>query len=372
MRAAFDGSVVRPPYAGVQLSVLAEMRAIAGCLGDLSQCRFFGADGALAAAVRAQGGRADVLPAVLQRTVWRVLWQQFVLPRIIRREGYQVLHALAYTAPWRCPVPYVLNVHDVIALEHPEVCSTANRLHMRCLLPHSARKAAACIVSTQHVAGRLQARLGIPAGRIHVLPLGVDAAHFATPVPRPLLECLREGRPYLLFVGNLKPKKDVGTLLDAYTSCTAAEHVDLVLAGRAAWKCARVVARLRPWQGRGRVHWLGRVSGEELPGLLQHALALIMPSREEGFGLPVLEAMAAGTPVIHSDHPALLETAGGAGVPFRIGAVAELAGAIDALCGDRSRRADLAAAGTARVALLPWRRWGEGAVAVLQRILEEG
>jgi glycosyltransferase involved in cell wall biosynthesis len=372
MRAAFDGSVVRPPHAGVQLSVLAEMRAMAECLGDLSGCRFFGADAALADVVRARGGRADALPAALQRTAWRVLWQQAVLPGIIRREGLQVLHALAYTAPLHCPVPYVLNVHDVIALDRPELCATANRLHMRCLLPPSARRAAACIVSTRHVAERLQDRLGIPAARIHVLPLGVDAAHFAAAAPRPPLECLREGRPYLLFIGNLEPKKDVGTLLDAYAACRAAEHVDLVVAGRAAWTCAEVVARLRPWQGRGRVHWLGRVPGEHLPGLLQHAVALIMPSLEEGFGMPVLEAMAAGTPVIHSDHPALLEAAGGAGMPFGVGNATALAAAIDTLHDDPSRQADLAGAGVARAALVPWRRWGEGAVAILREVLARG
>ncbi len=372
MRVAFDGSVVRPPYAGVQLSVLAEMRAIAACIADLSQCRFFGADAALAGAVRARGGRADALPAGLQRTVWRVLWQQVALPGILRREGMQGLHALAYTAPWRCPVPYVLNVHDVIALDRPELCASANRLHMRCLLPRSARGAAACIVSTEHVAERVRVRLGIPGARIHVLPLGVDAAHFATPAPRPGLQCLREERPYLLFVGNLEPKKGVATLLDAYTSCTAADHLDLVVAGRAAWKCAPLVARLQPWQGRGRVHWLGRVPGELLPGLLQHALALVMPSVEEGFGMPVLEAMAAGTPVIHSDHPALLEAAGGAGLAFRVGDATALATALDALYGDRSRQADLAVAGRARAAQLPWRRWGEGAVAVLQSVLAGG
>ena len=70
----------------------------------------------------------SALPAALRWTAWRVLWQQLVLPGIIRREGYQLLHALAYTAPLRCPVPYVLNVHDVIALDHPELCASANRI----------------------------------------------------------------------------------------------------------------------------------------------------------------------------------------------------------------------------------------------------
>jgi len=372
MKVAFDGSVVRPPYAGVQLSVLAEMRAIATGLGDLSGCRFFCHDADFGREVRGRGGKVDPLPNALQRPAARILWQQFVLPRVLRQSGVDVLHALAYTAPRRCPVPYVLNVHDLIALERPELCSVANRLHMRALLPGSARRAAACIVSTRHVAARLQAVLGIPEERIVVLPLGVDVARFSAPAPWPWPLGLPEGRPYVLFVGNLEPKKGVGTLLAGYAACASASRVDLVVAGRAAWKCAGLVRRLRSWQGPGRVRWLGRVPSTELPALMQHAVALVMPSIEEGFGLPVLEAMAAGTPVIHSDHPALVEAAGGAGVAFRTSVAADLAGRFDALLGDAAWRAELVAAGRERAAALPWRRWGEGAVTVLAAAARSG
>jgi glycosyltransferase involved in cell wall biosynthesis len=318
--------------------------------------------------MRAQG--ATALPVALRATAVRVLWQQVVLPRVLRREGAEVLHALAYTAPLRCPLPYVLNVHDVIALDRPDLCAWDNRLHMRVLLPGSARRAAACIVSTNHVAERLRQRLGIPAERIHVLPLGVDAERFARPAARSARDCLRDGRPYLLFVGNIEPKKDVGTLLDAYAASTVAASVDLVVAGRAAWKCGAVVRRLSHWSGPGRVHWLGRVEAEELPGLMQHALALVMPSVEEGFGLPVLEAMAAGTPVIHSDQPALCEAADGAGMAFTRQDPRELATFLTEVASDAVRRCDMVAAGRARAAALPWRRWGEGAVAILRQVAQ--
>jgi glycosyltransferase involved in cell wall biosynthesis len=368
MRAVFDGTVVRPPHSGVQLSVLAELRTLAECLGDLSACRFCCGDEALLAEVRSRGGIAVPVPSALRRTVVRVWWQQFVLPRTLRRGGAQVLHALAYTAPLRCPVPYVLNVHDLIALDRPDLCAWDNRWHMRCLLPSSARRAAACIVSTTHVAERLRSRLGVPGNRLHVVPLGVDVERFARPAPAPQRDGLNEGRPYFLFVGNLEPKKDLPTLLDAYAASSVASAADLVVAGRAAWKCTDLVRRLRHWRGPGRVHWLGRVGASELPGLLQHAVALVMPSVEEGFGLPVLEAMAAGTPAVHSDHPALVEAAGGAGLAFARQQPAELARCLAAVATDPGRRRELADAGRARAAQLPWRRWGEGAVALLRQV----
>lgn len=368
MKAVFDGTVVRSPHSGVQLSVLAEMRAVADCLGDLSGCRFLCGDDAFLAEVSARGGVALRAPAGLRWTAVRVLWQQFVLPGVLRRTAAEVLHALAYTAPRCCPVPYVLNVHDVIALDRPDLCAWDNRLHMRCLLPGSVRMAAACIVSTRHVAARLRDRLGVPPERIHLLPLGVEAERFARPAARSPRDGLLEGRPYLLFVGNLEPKKDVGTLLDAYAASAVATSLDLVVAGRAAWKCGAVVRRLTPWRGPGRVHWLGRVADEELPGLMQHAVALVMPSVEEGFGMPVLEAMAAGAPVIHSDHPALCEAAGGAGMAFPRQQPGELARCLALVAGDDARRRDMAEAGRARAAELPWRRWGKGALAVLREV----
>lgn len=372
MKAVFDGTVVRPPYSGVHLSVLAEMRAVATCLPDLSGCRFLCADVDLAREVRARGGQADPGPRILRQVTARILWQQFVLPRALRRYGAEVLHAFAYTAPRRCPVPYILNVHDLIALERPELCSAANRWHMAWLLPESARRAAKCIVSTRHVAERLRLVLGIPDERIEVVPLGVDAPRFSAPAPWPAASGLPEGRRYLLFVGNLEPKKGVDTLLDAYAACESAGGTDLLVAGRAAWKCSALVRRLRTWRGPGTVHWLGRVPAAELPALMQHARAVVVPSLEEGFGLPVLEAMAAGTPVVHSNHPALIEAAGGAGLAFHVGEPADLAARIDALLADSALCAELIAAGRERAGALPWQRWGERAAAAIAEVARQG
>ncbi|MGI5923972.1 MAG: glycosyltransferase family 4 protein [Lentisphaeria bacterium] len=369
---ALDGSVVRPPYSGVQLSVSHEIQALAECFPAERLCLFSRDEGLAAFATERRIARLAP-PFWTSRPAGRATWQQLFLPAILRRCGVAVLHAFAYTAPLRCPVPYVLNVHDLIALEHPELCATTNVWHMRALLPGSARRAAMNIVSTEHVAGRLMSILGIPHERIVVAPLGVDAARFSTPAPRPAELSPLADRPYLLFVSNIEPKKGLDTLLDAYAACAdAIGGLPLVIAGRAAWKSAAVVQRIQHWRGPGTIYWLGRASAAILPGLYQHAAALVMPSITEGFGMPVLEAMAAGTPVIHSDHPALCEAAGNAGLSFAVGDAQDLAAKLRRLQQSKSLQEELRAAGRQHAASFTWRRWGESAAAVLKQILQSG
>ena len=364
-----DGTVVKPPYTGVQNSVqyeiAAELKALKwkitavlaltdSPLRDLTSdyhCLYFETR-------FATGG------------VWRrILWQQTMLPRLLKKIHADVFHAFAYTAPLRCPCPYVLNVHDIIALEHPELCSTLNRWHMRMLLPPSARRAARIIVSTKHVAERVHDVLQIPMKRIAVIPLGVDFQRFSRPLPLPSEYGM--DRPYILFVSNIEPKKDLGTLLDAYDDCANDLQADLVVVGRAAWKCAAVVERLKHWNGAGRVKWLDYVPDDVLPALYQHAQLFVMPSICEGFGMPVLEAMAAGTPVLHSDYPALKEAAGGCGKEFMAGNAQSLAETMKRLWQSPQTLQEMSTAGKEYAGRQTWRRWGEDAASVLQEAMAD-
>ena len=310
MRLFLDASVVRPPLAGVQLSVRHEALALLAQRQDW-EVAVLSHDEVLNRAAAAAGAGTGGLPRAARATAGRILWQQLALPGILRRRGADVLHALAYTAPLRCPVPYALNVHDLIALDHPELCSRLNAWHMRALLPGSVRRAAACIVSSGFVADGVRQRFGLPAARLHRVPLGVEAERFAESAPRPAWVARLTDRPYLLFVGNLEPKKGLATLLESYAGAAERLGCDLLLAGRPAWRCGRFLRQARQYPGPGRIHLPGRVAAADLPGLYQHAWAFVFPSVTEGFGMPVLEAMAAGVPVVHSDHPALVETAGG-------------------------------------------------------------
>lgn len=351
-----DGTVVKPPYTGVQNSVqheiAAELRALKG-----GHCTVLSLEGSPVASL---SGADSIEVHAATGSVWkRILWQQTMLPKLLKTLQADVFHAFAYTAPLRCPCPVVLNIHDIIALEYPELCSTLNRWHMRMLLPPSARRAARIIVSTRHVAKRVHDVLQIPMKRIDVIPLGVDFQRFSASAE--LSTDLGLDRPYILFVSNIEPKKDLSTLLDAYNACANDLQADLVVAGRAAWKCAAVVERLRHWNGAGRVKWLDYVPDDVLPALYQHAKLFVMPSVCEGFGMPILEAMAAGTPVLHSDYPALKEAAGGRGKEFAVGNAQSLEETIKRLWQSPQTLQEMTLAGKEYARRQTWRKWGEAA-----------
>lgn len=359
-RIAWDATVVRPPLSGVHLSVQAELHAMFGRPGTAGGTLF-----SLCPQLRQRAAETGIatppLAPGLRRVARRILWQQMRLPAHLRQCQADVLHATAYTAPLRSPVPVVLNVHDIIALDHPELCSRLNVCHMRLLLARSIRGATMNIATTAHVADRVRNLLGIPAERLAVVPLGVAAARFAQPPEEPL----PEQRPYLLFVSNIEPKKGLETLLDAYARIAPALGLNLVLAGRPGWRCDALLERLRRWCGPGRVVLAGRVDDRELVRLYQGAWAFVFPSLCEGFGLPVLEAMAAGTPVLHSDHPAVCEVAGAAGIRFPAGDGEALAKALRHLHASPGRRKELVAAGRARAAQFTWERRAQAVLDIL-------
>ncbi|MCR5380505.1 MAG: glycosyltransferase family 4 protein [Lentisphaeria bacterium] len=362
--AVMDGTVVKPPYTGVQNSVqheiAAELRALKGV-----HCTALSLEDSPVAKLAEQVGADSIETHAATGSVWkRILWQQTMLPKLLKTLQADVFHAFAYTAPLHCPCPYVLNVHDIIALEHPELCSTLNRWHMRMLLPGSARRAARIIVSTKHVAERVHDVLQIPMKRIAVIPLGVDFQRFSRPLQLPSEYVL--DRPYILFVSNIEPKKDLDTLLDAYDACANDLQADLVVVGRAAWKCKTIVERLQHWNGAGRVKWLDYVPNDVLPALYQHAKLFVMPSICEGFGMPILEAMAAGTPVLHSDYPALKEAAGGCGKEFMVGNAQSLAETIKRLWQSPQTLQEMVLAGKEYARKQTWRKWGEKAASVLK------
>lgn len=367
MRIGIDASVVVPPLSGVQLAVRHQCRALLRCLPHESATVFSHDEIVREAAVGA-GARLVQMPFSTRRPPVRLLWQQLCLPHCLKGAGVDLLYAPAYTAPLKGPIPFVLQVHDLIALEHPEWCATRNVLHMRMLLAASARRAAAILVASGCVRTGLVQRLSIPAARIHVFPLGVDFTGFARPQPVAPGASWRDGRPYVLFVGNLEPKKGLHTLLDAYATVADTMAADLVVAGRPAWKSRELCQRMRAYTGPGRIQILGRVTGADLPALYQHASALVLPSLSEGFGLPVLEAMAAGVPVVHSDCPALVETAGGAGICFQRGDAHGLAAALRRVHESATARVELREQGRARARSLSWERWAAAALTVFRSV----
>jgi glycosyltransferase involved in cell wall biosynthesis len=313
MRIGIDGLLLGARESGVEVCIEQLARALAR-LDSPHSYRLFVSQGYQPTPF--WGARFTLHPtdAPSRRRLQRVFWQQCRLPRLIEQETIDVFHGPGYVLPLRASVPCVVTIYDVIALSHPELCRRANVWHYRLALPRSARKARAVIVPSQTVREELMRRTGASGDRIHVIPPGVDPRLLSEPLETTQERVRRErGLPdrFFLFVGNLEPKKNVPALAAAFARCReeCPDH-GLVVVGGAGWgsgPARRALRALGP-----RVRLLGRVPIEDLAVIYRLAEMLVMPSLVEGFGLPMLEAMACGTPVLASDCSALRELGEGA------------------------------------------------------------
>lgn len=248
-------------------------------------------------------------------------------------------------------VPSVVTFHDAVPFRYPAADARKRRNEQGPWL-RSAATAAAFLVNSRYTASEVQRYLGVPPERLTVTYLGVERDVFA---PHGKAAALPDGRPYVLYVGTLEPFKNLATLLAAHERAFPQAETALVIAGAGPPSDERVVA-------------LGVVDPAVLAGWYRGAQLLAVPSIYECFGLPLLEAMTCGTPVLASRTPSLEEVGGDACVwiddPTDVDAwSAELA----ALASDAGRRAQLRAAGPARAARFSWERCAEETLAVLRR-----
>jgi len=241
----------------------------------------------------------------------RILWEQAVQPWQLRR--YDLYHALAFVAPIVLTAPMVVTVYDLSFLRFPARLSAARRLYLRAMTALTCARARRVLAISQSTANDLTAHLGVPASKIDVTPLGYDKALF-----RPLLGAdishfrRKQGLPkrFWLFIGTLEPRKNLPLLLQAYARLGQAERLPLILGGGSGWRAQDVFATIERLELGEWVKHAGFIPTADLPFWYNCAEAFLYPSVYEGFGLPVLEAMACGTPVITTDVSSLPEVAG--------------------------------------------------------------
>jgi glycosyltransferase involved in cell wall biosynthesis len=300
-------------------------------------------------------------------------WTLVGLPRAAARARVDVVHAPAYTAPFWCRVPVVVTVHDVSYARHPEWYPYRRDWARRVFYRRSARAASHVITVSKFSAAEITAAYRIPASRITVAPLGVDAmfAHAgqaaAVELPSRVIE------PYLLHVGDMHERRNLAVVVDAVLAARrhfgGAAALSLVLAGIDRGIGEGLGAIAAEAGEPDAVVLLGQVSDERLQALYRGATALVYPSLYEGFGLPVLEAMAAGTPVIASTAASIPEVVGDAGMLLDPMDTAAWASAIVKVANDEHVRDRMRLAGRARAATFTWERTARTTLGVYQRVV---
>jgi len=290
------------------------------------------------------------------------------------RDGIDLLHAPGYIAPLASGVPVVLTVYDLIALRHPRWCKRSNALHYGLMLPPSVRKAARIIVPSEATRRDVAERFPAASPKVRVIPLGVGE-QYRRLADRGAVRraCDRYGLPerFILFVGTQEPKKNVPGLLRAFQllrSGGSCAH-KLALAGRRGWGRADVPARIRELGLTGEVVMTGYVPDGDLVCLYNAADLFVFPSLYEGFGLPPLEAMACGVPVVCSTAGGLADVVAGAALTAEPGDAPALAAAMREGLTDAALRGRLAAAGAERAAQFTWRRHAEQVERLYREVL---
>lgn len=302
------------------------------------------------------------------------------MPSVLADLAVDLHHSPHYTMPERAKVPRVVTVHDLTFLDHPEWHERFKVPVFRRAIRVAAERADAVVCVSHATAARLEA-LCRPRAPVHVVPHGVDHARFH-PLPegsgggaeseRDLAWLGRLGvrAPYVAFVGTIEPRKGLPTLVAAFDR-VASRHseLSLVLAGGGGWGEAPLDAAMAASPFADRIHRTGYVADDAVPALLRHAAVVACPAWQEGFGLPALEALACGAPLVTTAGSAMAEVVGDAAWLVAAGDSAALADALEeALVGGPElarRRRD----GLARAASATWEASASAHVAVYRSVL---
>jgi glycosyltransferase involved in cell wall biosynthesis len=314
--------------------------------------------------------RAVTVPVRARNRLEWVRGEQQLLPRLARREGVDLVHSLASTSPARGRFRRVVTVHDLIYLLHPEAHGGLRARGMRLLVPLGIRRAHRVIAVSANTRDDLVAHLRVPADKVDVVANGVGAARVEA-APEADVRARHDlgDRRVVLSVSAKRPHKNLVRLLEALALLPADDRPVLALPGYPTWHEDELRDRARALGIADDTRFLGWVEPAELEALYALADAFVFPSLYEGFGLPVLEAMARGVPVACSDRAALAEVVGPAALRFDPESPRAIADAITALLTDEPERHRLRRAGPEQARRFTWEATARGVLASYERAL---
>jgi glycosyltransferase involved in cell wall biosynthesis len=302
----------------------------------------------------------------------RGIWHRIQRERALRRvqKEFDVIHFPASIGPMGGGHNVVVTVHDCIFLRHPKWFRWERALYYRWAGRRSARRSGHVIADSEYTAHDLAELMEVSPPHVSVVPLGVSE-NFA-PQPRAATDAFRErnGFPkhFFLYVGTLEPRKNLARLVRAWNDVADDIREDLVIAGRAGWKPDEFNRAIAGVRHEKRIHCPGYITSEDLPLAYSAARGFVWPSLYEGFGLPVLEAMACGTPTITSNTTSLPEVVGDGALLVDPSDQRGIAEAMVQVSTDDGLCARLSEAGRRRAATFTWTRCAEETLAVYRQV----
>ncbi len=302
----------------------------------------------------------------------RILWEQVLLPRQIRSFGIDVLHSPHYTLPVTVPCVSIVTFHDMTFFLYPQMHQYYKRIFFGAMIQIAAKRANAIVADSESSRQDILLLLDVNPNRVFTVPLGVSPAYHHVD-DRESLESIRRKyhlpERFLLYVGVLEPRKNLPVLVRAYRSLVnrGIPH-SLVIVGRKGWMYDQLFQTIRDLDLASRVIFTGYVPEAELPLIYSTADLFIYPSLYEGFGLPVLEAMACGVPVVTSNISSMPEIVGNAGILVDPRRMDELADAVFRISTNRDLHDELAHKGAVRAQLFSWERTARETLDVYRRV----
>ena len=310
------------------------------------------------------------------RPAVRIFWEQVVQPFALQKERVDLLHALAFVTPLLSPCPSVVTVYDLSFLLYPENFERAKRFYLGLFTRLSVRRARRVIVISESTKRDVVRLLGVPPEKVEVVYCGLDEAFHPLAQEQVAAFRSKRGLPerFILFVGTIEPRKNVTRLIEAFAALQTCQlaNLKLVIGGAKGWFYQDVFARVEELGLEGEVMFPGYIPANELPLWYSAAKLFVYPSLYEGFGLPPLEAMACGTPVVVASTSSLPEVVGEAGLTVDPSDIEGLAEAMRRALADEALRQEMRERGLRRAQGFSWTKTAQETVQVYRRAMEGG
>lgn len=308
---------------------------------------------------------------------YRLLSEQISYPSIIHREKIDLYHGLHYSFPIIHACPIVSTIHDMTYFIHPEKHLWLKRYYFKFFIRYACSNSERILSVSQSTKNDLLKYTKCDPGKISVTPLGVDNEFKEIEDQKALLKVKDKYHlpdNFILFVGLIEPRKNVGLLIEAFSKLIRKDlklETKLVIAGRWGWESNAIMELVTKLSISGKVIFPGYIAQEDLPALYTLAKIFVYPSFYEGFGLPVLEAMACGTPVVTTNTSSMPEFVGDSGILVKPGDLEALVNAMGTILLNPAIHADLSRKGRIASSSFRWKKTAELTIKAYKKVFEE-